>query len=457
MLFNSYHFLVFIIVLIPLFIASKGKRWVVLLIASYVFYMLWKWEYIFLIIISTLVDYYVSNELGKSDNKARRKALLGLSLTVNLGILFFYKYFEFFIQDVFLLDRREVLGNLEFLLPVGISFYTFQTLSYTIDVYNRVIKPERHLGKFALFVSYFPQLVAGPIERAGHLIVQINKKLDFKTTNLIPAGKIFLWGLFKKVVIADRVALIVDPVFSNPESYGSEMLILASVMFAIQIYCDFSGYCDMAIGISRLFNVKLSKNFNSPYFSFSITNFWRRWHISLSTWFKDYVYIPLGGNRVVKWRWYYNLFITFVLSGLWHGANWTFILWGAFHGTLLILERVLPYVRIHKAPKMLFVFILVTIGWIMFRAENVHDALYVYSEVFSNWWDIGTLRKELFGIGIGKLNLIVAAFSILLLIMYDLKLKVKNYLLQSLFYLILIFSVIIFSMGEAQAFIYFQF
>ncbi|MCL4856946.1 MAG: MBOAT family protein, partial [Flavobacteriales bacterium] len=276
---------------------------------------------------------------------------------------------------------------MELLLPVGISFYTFQTMSYSIDNYNEKIKPERHLGIFALFVTFFPQLVAGPIERASNLLPQFHKKQLFDYDRISNGLGLMLWGLFKKVVIADRLAIVVNEIYNNPNDYNGLTLVVGTIFFAFQIYCDFSGYSDIAIGAARVLGFDLMKNFNYPYFSKSINEFWKRWHISLSTWFRDYVYIPLGGNRRIKWRWYYNLFITFLISGLWHGANWTFIVWGIIHGTILIIETITikketSNNKFKNGLLMLKTFIIVCLSWVFFRANNIQDAFSILTHIF---------------------------------------------------------------------------
>lgn len=456
MLFNSSQFVFFFLATFGAFLIIPKKRWLVLLIASYIFYMSWRWDYIVLIITSTLVDYFCARGITISHRQNFKKVFLFISILTNLSILFFFKYYTFFIQDVLALDPGET-WQFNVILPVGISFYTFQTMSYTLDVYHGKVSVEKHLGRFALFVTYFPQLVAGPIERAGNLLHQLRDKLKFKEGNLVPAAKLFLFGLFKKIVIADRIAVVVDHAFASPSAYDALTLVFASFLFAVQIYCDFSGYSDMAIGLSRAFNVHLMKNFNAPYLATGISDFWRRWHISLSTWFRDYVYIPLGGNRVVKWRWYYNLLITFLLSGIWHGANWTFIVWGLYHGLLLTIETIIPKFKIPSIFKALFTFFLVTLGWIMFRAENVSDALIVYKSLVSFSLDLSGFRNELISSGLSKLDLLVALFSMCLLFVKDLGIKLKYTWVSWVFYLTILFMVIIFAKGDAKSFIYFQF
>lgn len=459
MLFNSFEFVVFLLVTLILFgFSPKKMRWVTLLVASYFFYMSWHWKYIFLIVLSTIVDFFCARFIYRSDSRNFRRMMLCISLFMNLSLLFFFKYYEFFISSVLniSIDSSSSL-YFDFLLPVGISFYTFQTMSYTIDVYQGNQEVENNLGRFALFVTYFPQLVAGPIERAADLLHQLRDGLSLKKENFLPAMEKITWGLFKKIVIADRVALVVDPVYSNHSEYGAPVLVLASVLFAIQIYCDFSGYSDMAIGISRLFNVKLSKNFDTPYFSRSITEFWRRWHITLSSWFRDYVYIPLGGNRTLKWRWYYNILITFLVSGIWHGANWTFVVWGLFHGFLITMESATTKFSLTTWIKVPLTFCLVTLGWVVFRADNLNIAWEIINSIFTLEIGSAGTREQLITTGISKLDLIVSFAAILLMLLYDKYYTRVNYQGKVAFYQLLIFMILIFGMGGTQAFIYFQF
>ena len=330
MFFNSLEFAVFFPIVVGLYLLTPERfRWTLLLAASYYFYAAWKAEYLILILVSTLIDYTVALRMEKASNPAKRRSWLIVSLCSNLGILFSFKYFNFFndsVRTVF--DQFNIFYDVpafEVLLPVGISFYTFQTLSYTIDVYRGQRPAERHIGIFALYVAFFPQLVAGPIERSTRLLPQFFKKVELTYERTVDGLRLMLWGFFKKLVIADRVGAYVDVVYASPDDHSGMTVLIATYFFAFQIFCDFSGYSDIAIGSARILGYDLMDNFRRPYFSKSISEFWRRWHISLSTWFRDYVYIPLGGNRVVKWRWYYNLMVVFVVSGLWHGANWTFV------------------------------------------------------------------------------------------------------------------------------------
>jgi len=390
MLFNTFEFLIFFFsVLIVFFSVPQKRRWFILLLASYFFYGYWKPSYLILIACSTVADYLLSNAIGKSKSDRKRKRLLSISLILNLSLLFAFKYFDFladsFNEILTTSDNSYKIKLLNLALPVGISFYTFQTMSYTIDVYNRKIKPEKHFGIFALFVSFFPQLVAGPIERASNLLPQFKRDTFIDYNRFASGAQLILWGLLKKALIADRVGLIANEIFNNHEDYQGFTLIIGVICFAFQIYCDFSGYSDIAIGTARVFGYDLMKNFKSPYFASSLTDFWRRWHISLSTWFKDYVYIPIGGNKVLKWRWYFNLWITFLISGIWHGANWTFVLWGAIHGFGLVIENILSYKRSDKFLlfKKLWIFSLICLAWIFFRANTISDAFIIIGNILS--------------------------------------------------------------------------
>jgi alginate O-acetyltransferase complex protein AlgI len=401
MLFNSIEFLVFFpLVLIGYFSMPHKYRWIFLLLASYYFYMSWKAEYLILILVSTGIDYFAALRMSAVSEKSKKKKYLFLSLLSNLGILFGFKYFNFFsdsLRAVF--NQFNIFYDVpafDVLLPVGISFYTFQTLSYSIDVYRGDKEPEKHLGKFALYVAFFPQLVAGPIERSTRLMPQLHLNYKFEYDRVVDGLRLMLWGFFKKIVIADRLAHYVNLVYNNPDDYFGLQVIIATIFFAFQIFCDFSGYSDIAIGTAKVLGIDLMENFRKPYFAKSIAEFWKRWHISLSTWFKDYLYIPIGGNRVIKWRWYYNLFITFLVSGLWHGANWTFVIWGGLHGFYLIFsivsqkqrERIINVLKLNSYPfilksiRVFTVFVLVGFSWIFFRANNVGDAFTLLGNLF---------------------------------------------------------------------------
>ncbi|MEM6801297.1 MAG: MBOAT family O-acyltransferase [Bacteroidota bacterium] len=474
-------------------------RWVLLLCASYYFYMAWKPEYILLIIISTVIDYYCGRKMGEIEEKKKRRPYLYISLLSNLGILFSFKYFGFFndsLEGVITALGGTYHGpTFDLLLPMGISFYTFQTLSYSVDVYHGNLKPEKHFGIFALFVSFFPQLVAGPIERASNLLPQFHKVFSFDAVRVNSGLRLMLWGMFKKVVVADRLAVLVNAVYNDPTEFGGPSLILATIFFAFQIYCDFSGYSDIAIGAARVMGYDLMTNFRTPYFSKSISEFWKRWHISLSTWFRDYVYIPMGGNRVVKWRWYYNLFITFLVSGLWHGANWTYVIWGALHGIYLIASILLAPLRARtngllglkegsrmmKVLDIALVFVLVCLGWVFFRANTVEDAFYIVSHMGHNFLAelgayVDTLKLMQISIdlqaasgaslGMKVWELFVAGFSIAFICAVEYIVafeQVKKHFkglpvwVKWSVYWLLIYSIIFFRSFNSGEFIYFQF
>ena len=468
MLFNSLHFLIFFPIILILYFSIPHKyRWTILLIGSYYFYMSWKPEYIILIMISTLIDYIAGIQIYNTVSKRKKKIFLGLSLLTNLGLLFAFKYFNFFSDSTRAVLQQFAIPfdpiTLAVLLPIGISFYTFQTLSYTIDIYRGKIKPEKHLGIFAVFVSYWPQLVAGPIEKAAHLIPQFYKKHKFEYARAVSGCRLMLWGFFKKMVIADGVAITVNIVFNNPGAYSGPYLILATMFFAIQIYCDFSGYVDIARGAARIMGIELSENFKMPYLSKSIGEFWKRWHITLSNWFKDYVYISLGGNRVSVPRWYVNILIVFIISGLWHGANWTFVIWGALHGLYLIIEIILKPVTNkiklnHYARRFIglaWTFILVNIGWVFFRANNFSDAIYILTHMFTSTGDII----------VGVVFIFAIVFIILVMDLIYINQKAllfwrrlnQIWLLRWLVYIALIFTILLFGINKSVEFIYFQF
>ncbi len=442
-----------------------------MLTASYFFYTYWKIEYALLIVLSTVTDYFIGIAIHRAKTTRIKKSLLYISISVNIGILFFFKYFNFLNKNISSvlsgMGMENIIPYTDFLLPVGISFYTFQTLSYSVDIYNGKINPEKHLGYFALFVSFFPQLVAGPIERAGNLLGQLKGSFKFDVQNIAPAVKLILWGYFKKIVIADRLAMYVDPVYDNASAFGTLSLVMATILFAFQIYCDFSGYSDIAIGVAKLFGINLMKNFERPYLSKSIGEFWKRWHISLSTWFRDYVYIPLGGNKVIKIRWYYNLIVTFLISGLWHGANWTFAVWGILHCSYLIIEKLFHLnvsspLWIRRQFRVILTFFLVCFAWIFFRANDLTIAIEIIQRIGLFNLDYALFYEEAKITGISKLDFILSfVFLIFLTLVEKSGIKVewpsKYVSLRFLFYYFIIFSIIFFGVDGREAFIYFQF
>ena len=406
MLFNSLDFALFlpIVFILYWFVTKKNLKAqnILIVVASYVFYGWWDYRFLSLILFSTLVDYAIGRALSTQEDTSKRKALLWTSILVNLGFLGFFKYYNFFLDNfvsAFSFFGQEINANsLNIILPVGISFYTFQTLSYSIDVYKRKLEPTKDIFAFAAFVSFFPQLVAGPIERATNLLPQFYTKRNFDYSKAVDGLRQILWGLFKKVVIADNCAQYANIIFNNSEDYSGSTLVMGALFFTFQIYGDFSGYSDIAIGTSRLFGFNLKQNFAFPYFSRDIAEFWRRWHISLSTWFRDYLYIPLGGSRGSLSKKVRNVFIIFLVSGFWHGANWTFIIWGALnalyflpilltnnnrnHLDVVAKGSYLPSVK--EALQMLLTFSLTVFAWIFFRAIDLEHALSYIGSMFSS-------------------------------------------------------------------------
>ena len=406
MFFNSLNFAIFLpIVLLLYWFATKGNikiQNVLLLISSYFFYACWDWRFMFLLIFSTLLDYFTGIKIYEAANKRKKSFWLWLSIIINLGFLCVFKYYNFFATSfsdgLSLLGIKSSLGSLQVILPVGISFYTFHGLSYIIDLYKNKIKPERNFIDYSVFVSFFPLLVAGPIERATHLLPQIQKKRAFNYSSAVDGLRQILWGLFKKIVIADNCAEYANYIFNHSASCSGSTLVLGAVFFTFQIYCDFSGYSDIALGTARLFGIDLLRNFAFPYFSRDIAEFWRRWHISLSSWFKDYLYIPLGGSKGGLWKNIRNTFIIFIVSGFWHGANWTFILWGLLNAIYIMPSIVFKTNRnnldivakgnylptIKEFFSILLTFSLTVFAWIFFRANNITHAFSFVSEIFSS-------------------------------------------------------------------------
>ncbi|MGK0389595.1 MAG: alginate O-acetyltransferase complex protein AlgI, partial [Maribacter sp.] len=405
MLFNSLEYLIFLpIILILYWLIGNGRIFLqnlFILFASYVFYGWWDWRFLFLIFFSSNIDFFIGKlldkETGDSGGEINKKLLLAFSVTVNIGLLLYFKYFNFFIESFTdLLDQIGVaysINTISIILPVGISFYTFQTLSYSIDIYNNKIKATKDYIAFLAYVSFFPQLVAGPIERAKNLLPQFLNKRSFHFENAKIGTSQILWGFLKKVVIADNCAPYVNDIFANYSTYPSQVLLFGAILFSFQIYCDFSGYSDIAIGTARLFGIKLMTNFKFPYFSRDIAEFWRRWHISLSTWFRDYLYIPLGGSKGSLFLKIRNVFIIFIVSGFWHGANWTFMFWGFINAmfflplllrnknrkNMVYTSRLLP--GIIEIYKMFLTFCIITFAWIFFRSATLNDAFAYISRI----------------------------------------------------------------------------
>jgi len=475
MLFNSIEFLLFLptVFFLYWFVFKNQLRAqnVLLLVASYIFYGWWDWRFLSLIIASTFLDYFIAIQLGKTDVSKKRKFLLGISLAGNLGMLGFFKYYNFFVSSW--IEAWSSVGitmgasTLNIILPVGISFYTFQTLSYTIDVYRKEMQPTKSFIDFAAFVTFFPQLVAGPIERASHLLPQFYKNRTFDYQNAVDGVKLIIWGMFKKVVVADNCAFFVNKIFENPEAYSSGELFVGMVFFAFQIYGDFSGYSDIAIGLSKLFGFDLMVNFKFPYFSRDIAEFWRRWHISLSTWFRDYIYIPLGGSKGTQWFQIRNVMIIFLVSGFWHGANWTYVVWGVFHALMFLPLLLLNVNRSHLITKSYgwldfakigFTFFVVCIGWVFFRADSIADAFQYLTHLF----ELKSLGLSLFYKT--NANLMIFALSVLavgILSMQELVWVIKKRDLPKISaFGALLLVLLIFFMGSFKNqmdFIYFQF
>ncbi|HEX2196806.1 MAG TPA: MBOAT family protein [Actinomycetota bacterium] len=470
MLFNSLEFALFLPVVLGTYwlLTHRGQN-ALLLVASYVFYGAWDVRFLSLIVVSTLIDFLAGIHLGRTSDERRRRALLLVSVVANLGILAFFKYFGFFVESAvqFMswigLDAHPPL--FEVLLPVGISFYTFQTMSYTFDVYRRRIEPTRDLVTFATYVSYFPQLVAGPIERAQHLLPQIEKPRERPDAERVRSGlALMLVGLFKKVAIADAVAPFVDQAFSAGTDAGQGTLLLGALGFSLQIYGDFSGYTDIARGVSRLFGIELMLNFREPYLSRSITEFWRTWHISLSAWLHDYLYVPLGGNKRGRLNTYRNLILTMLLGGLWHGANWTFVVWGGLHGLLLAIHRAFggyvprgdpePY-RWRHAPAAVVTFATVTVLWVFFRADSLTAAFDYLSGMATGAWGVVDLDAA-----------VVILASALFVLVLDVSQRITGAdavilrwpaVARGASVAFLLLTIVVWSGGSAKPFIYFQF
>lgn len=463
MLFNSFSFLIFFIIVTGLYFILPHKfRWFLLLISSCIFYMSFIPIYILILFLTIIVDYTAGIFIEKSKGKKRLTFLI-ISLISTISILFVFKYYNFFIYNydyiINLFGWNYSLNLLKIVLPIGLSFHTFQSMAYVIEVYRGKFKAEYNFGIYALYVMFYPQLVAGPIERPQNLIHQFYEKHEFEIWRVIDGIRLMLWGLFKKVVIADRLAVLVNIIYDNPTIYSGSHLIVATIFFAFQIYCDFSGYSDMAIGAARVMGFKLMDNFKSPYFSKSIPEFWRRWHISLSSWFKDYVYIPLGGSKVGLFRYYYNLFIVFLISGFWHGANWTFIIWGGLHGIYMVLSNIKDKFKLFNLPnitKIIVTFVLVGISWVFFRANSLSGALYILKNLLVN------VNLSVFGSGrvVSRVEMALSIFFIIILIIVEYvigKKKIDGLKWWWIIYLILIWLILVFGVFGEIKFIYFQF
>lgn len=469
MTFNSLQFLLFLPLMVAAYYALPHRwRWVLLLAGSYYFYMCWRVEYIVLIVASTMIDFWASGRMEKTEKKSIRKSFLLLSIVSNLGLLFAFKYYHFATNS-----SEEILSwfnvfyhfpDLEVLLPVGISFYTFQTLSYTIDVYKRKLPAEKHLGYFALYVAYFPQLVAGPIERYDRLAPQLQSVHKPEYENFSNGFRLLLYGLFVKMVIADNLAVYVQQIYDNPGIYNSYSIITGLLFYSFQIYADFYGYSIMAIGSAMMIGVNLMDNFKTPYLARNISEFWQRWHISLSTWFRDYLYIPLGGNRVKIPRWALNIFLVFAISGLWHGASWNFVIWGSIFGLMFLIERffqdTLGWVTPEKwgIKRVLGVgktFLIVSIAWIFFRSSNLAAAKGIFVSIFNNSGIQDNFHVPL------TVWILFGIFLISDILLFNNRFdkwcsKHPMWLRWSI-YSLLIFAVMAFGGTDNQPFIYFQF
>ena len=483
MLFNSLDFAIFLPIFFILYwyVTNRNLQLqnFLIVVASYIFYGWWDWRFLFLIFFSSITDYIIGKCLQITEKEKYRKTLLWISIVTNIGFLGFFKYYNFFVDSfvtAFSFFGKSIsVNSLDIILPVGISFYTFQTLSYTIDVYKKKLEPAKDIISFLAFVSFFPQLVAGPIERATNLLPQFYKKRVFEYDKAVDGMRQMLWGLFKKVVIADNCAEYANAIFNNYTDFSGSTLVLGAIFFTFQIYCDFSGYSDMAIGMSRLFGFNLMRNFAFPYFSRDIAEFWRRWHISLSTWFRDYLYIPLGGSKGSLLKIVRNTFIIFLVSGFWHGANWTFIIWGFLNALyflpLLLVKRnrrnldivaqnrVLPTIK--ELLSMLTTFFLTVFAWIFFRAESVSQAFSYINRIFTK-----ELLKLPIIIGSGKKELLVILLTMIFVIIEwigrrneyaieKLFISNKRWIRWGFYYIILL--VIFLMAGKEQEFIYFQF
>jgi len=472
MLFNSFQFLIFFVVVTTAYFALPHKfRWMLLLAASCYFYMAFIPIYILILGFTIVIDYFAGIFLEKIEGR-NKKIFLIASLVSNIGVLAIFKYYNFLnsILGDFLsfVHVSNPVPLLHIILPIGLSFHTFQAMSYTIEVYRGNQKAEKHFGIYALYVMFYPQLVAGPIERPQNLLHQFRTIHTFDYDRVIHGMNFITIGLFKKMVIADRLLVYVNQVFGNVDNFTTIPIILSVIFFSFQIYCDFSGYSDIAIGAAKIMGIDLMTNFNRPYLSKSISEFWKRWHISLSSWFRDYLYIPLGGNRVVKWRWYYNLFFTFFISGLWHGANWTFLIWGSLHGIYLIsaifLEKpksifkswigLNKWILLDKFQNVFVTFILVAFSWIFFRAANVSQAFLVIHKIAELHLQCNLAMLCAYQ---GPFNLILSFLAIALLFLSYLLPRNMKLKYPLLFIIVVTLIILVLGKGENNEFIYFQF
>lgn len=444
MLFNSLEFLVFLpIVFILYWTCPKRLKWIILLVSSYIFYMWWNWKLVFLILFTTIISYICGIFIDKYHDRLKlKKTFLITGLLLCFGVLLFFKYFPFlssvYSDIISIFGGKRINGYFDIMLPVGISFYTFQTASYVVDIYKGSIKPEKHFGYYALFVTFFPQLVAGPIERPQDLLPQLKEEKSIKKIDYSGGLRIMLIGFFKKIAIADILGIYVNAVYTNVADANGLTVLIASLLFAVQIFCDFSGYSDIAVGCAKLFGVNLTENFNNPYGAKNIKDFWNRWHISLSKWLRDYIYFPLGGSRCSKVRWGVNVMVVFLVSGIWHGANYTFIIWGLLHGafqvigvlTLNFRNRIWEKIKVNPKGKMISVFriigtfILVDFCWIFFRANTISDAGIAISKIFTDW----SFTSEFFKSSLDSLKLSLNGVLYVAVVIFSLPLieEIKN-------------------------------
>ena len=473
MVFNSFSYLLFFVGVVSLYYLTPYRwRWVVILVGSYFFYMSWSPAYGLLLFGTTLLDWLLGLQIAKEKvGSFERKAYLTVGIVLNLGVLFFYKYFDFLSQSIWsLFGVESVPLTLGLLLPIGISFYTFQSIAYMVDVYRNDLPSEKSFFRYATFVSFFPHLVSGPILRPANILPQVHEKKEWNSDNFKMGLFLIAMGLIKKIVIADRLGSFVNQVYLQPESFSGATLLVATYFFAFEIYCDFSGYTDIAIGSALILGYTIPENFRQPYFSLSITEFWRRWHISLSSWLREYLYIPLGGNRKGRWHTYFNLLITMLLGGLWHGAAWTFVIWGLIHGLYLAVERFFSefcskqdepsrFPIVTTLSKAFFTFNLVAFSWIFFRATSIADAIYIVKSIFTNF---GTLVN-----GVLPLTSIVFYFVMIALLLSFEYLQIQKNIVQKIlgtpwyirwaFVYAVIFVLIFFGAETSIQFIYFQF
>ncbi|WP_346878670.1 MBOAT family O-acyltransferase [Clostridium sp. UBA7791] len=489
MLFNSYDFLIFFPVVLGIyFVIPRRVQYIWLLISSYYFYMSWNPKYAILMLISTLITYLSGILIQKYKQKVKMKKLFVFSsFAINLGILFLFKYFNFVFDNMNIILNKFNIGiatpGFDLILPVGISFYTFQALSYTIDIYKGNIKAEYNFFRYALFVSFFPQLVAGPIEKSRDLLPQLQETHEFEFERVKSGLLLMVWGFIQKLIIADRLAIIVNNIYNNYTEYSGFYLIIATICFSLQIYCDFSSYSDIAMGSAEVMGFKLSRNFHRPYFSKSISEFWRRWHITLGAWFREYLYIPLGGNRKGTIKKYRNIMMVFLASGLWHGASWGFVIWGGLHGLYQVVGDILKPIRIkiinilninkrsfgYKASQITWVFILTSFAWIFFRAPSAKIAIEIIRKIFSIDL-IGLFSNKIFDLGFTTYQLFYLFISLLCLVLVSLYRRnhsirdfIKNqhgifrYSIYSVVIVVLIFYWVSGQAAGDSSFIYFQF